>query len=442
MSQPMKAICWHGKQDMRLDTVPDPTIIEPTDAIIQITSTAICGSDLHLYDGYMPTMEAGDIVGHEPMGIVVETGSAVTKLKKGDRVVVPFTIACGHCWFCEHTFWSSCDNTNPNHKIAEEMMGHSPSGLFGYSQMLGGYAGGQAGYLRVPFADVGPIRIESDLPDEKVLFLSDIFPTGYMAAENAEIEPGATVAIWGCGPVSQFAIQSAWMFGAGRVIAIDNVPERLAMARTRGKAETLNFDEVDVHQSLMEMTHGRGPDRCIDGVGAEAHGGGIVSAVYDAAKAAVGLATDRPTALRVHQGGVEAVEDGEGSRFKVQGPRKAQGSRCKIQGPWTLGLGPFSHPIQPVTTFRHRRSHQRDRLQPIGRLGMDGIRQAVGQRTTHCRRVVVAVRQETDLPHEVGSRDRHHKVQPALLRDPVRDGVAFVGIEVRQRAATDQVFPV
>lgn len=294
----MKAICWHGKHDMRLDNVPDPAIQEATDAIIQVTSTAICGSDLHLYDGYMPTMEAGDIIGHEPMGVVVETGSAVTKLKKGDRVVVPFTIACGHCWFCEHTYWSCCDNTNPNHKIAEEAMGHSPSALFGYSHMLGGIPGGQAEYLRVPYADVGPIKIESDLPDEKVLFLSDIFPTGYMAAENAEIEPGDTVAIWGCGPVGQFAIQSAWMFGAGRVIAIDNVPERLELARINGKAEVLNFEDVDVFKTLMEMTSGRGPDRCIDSVGAEAHEGGSISAAYDATKAAVGLGTDRPTALR------------------------------------------------------------------------------------------------------------------------------------------------
>ncbi len=294
----MKAICWHGKSDMRLDTVPDPVIQEPTDAIIKITATAICGSDLHLYDGYTPLMEKGDIIGHEPMGIVVETGSAVTKLKKGDRVVVPFTIACGHCWFCEQTLFSCCDNTNPDHKVAEEMMGHSPSGLFGYSHMLGGYAGGQAEYLRVPHADVGPIKIESDIPDEKVLFLSDIFPTGYMGAENANIRPGDTVAVWGCGPVGQFTIQSAWMLGAGRVVAIDNVPERLEMARTHGRAEVINFDEVTPYDKLQEMTGGRGPDSCIDAVGAEAHGGGSIGAVVDKAKASVGLATDRPTALR------------------------------------------------------------------------------------------------------------------------------------------------
>ena len=294
----MKAICWHGKEDMRLDNVPDPTIQEPTDALIKITATAICGSDLHIYDGYQPTMEKGDVIGHEPMGVVVETGRAVTKLKKGDRVVVPFTIACGKCWFCEHTLFSSCDTTNPNHKMAEEAMGHSPAGLFGFSHLLGGYAGGQAEYLRVPHADVGPIKIESDLPDEKVLFLSDIFPTGYMAAENAQFAPGETVAVWGCGPVGQFAIQSAWMLGAGRVIAIDNVPERLAMAATHSKAETINFDQVTPYDRLQEMTGGRGPDSCIDAVGAEAHGGGSLGAVVDKAKASVGLATDRPTALR------------------------------------------------------------------------------------------------------------------------------------------------
>ena len=294
----MKAICWHGKEDMRLDNVPDPTIQEPTDAIVKITATAICGSDLHLYDGYMPMMEKGDVIGHEPMGVVVETGSAVTKLKKGDRVVVPFTIACGHCFFCERTLFSCCDNTNPNHKVAEEAMGHSPAGLFGYSHLLGGYPGGQAEYLRVPHADVGPIKIESGLPDEKVLFLSDIFPTGYMGAENANIQPGDTVAVWGCGPVGQFTIQSAWMLGAGRVIAIDNVPERLTMAQTHGRAEVINFDDVTPYDRLQELSGGRGPDSCIDAVGAEAPGGGSLGAVVDNATASGALGTDRPTALR------------------------------------------------------------------------------------------------------------------------------------------------
>jgi len=294
----MKALCWHGKSDVRVDNVPDPKIQDPRDVIVKITATAICGSDLHLFDGYQPTMEPGDILGHEPMGEVVEVGAAVTRLKKGDRVVVPFTIACGTCWFCEHTLFSLCDNTNPNAEVARQAMGQSPSGLFGFSHMLGGYAGGQAEYLRVPFADVGPIKIESSLKDEQVLFLSDIFPTGYMAAENAQIQPGDTVAIWGCGPVAQFAIQSAWMLGAGRVIAVDCVPERLEMARTHGKAETIDFSKEEVYDRLMEMTKGRGPDSCIDAVGAEAHGGGSIDAVLDKVKAAAHLATDRPHVLR------------------------------------------------------------------------------------------------------------------------------------------------
>jgi threonine dehydrogenase-like Zn-dependent dehydrogenase len=293
----MKALVWHGKEDVRCDNVPDPKIEQPTDVVVRITSTAICGSDLHLYDGLMPTMKSGDILGHEPMGIVEEVGPRVTKLKKGDRVVVPFTIACGRCWFCEQTLFSLCDNTNPNHQQAETAMGHSPSGLFGYSHMLGGYPGGQAEYLRVPYADVGPIKIESDLPDEKVLFLSDIYPTGYMAAENANIQPGDTVAIWGCGPVGQFVIRSAWMLGAGRVIAIDDVPERLVMARA-GKAETIDTSKENASERLKEMTKGRGPDSCVDAVGAEAHGTNPLEKVVDSAKMAVKLSTDRPGALR------------------------------------------------------------------------------------------------------------------------------------------------
>jgi threonine dehydrogenase-like Zn-dependent dehydrogenase len=294
----MKALCWHGHGDVRVDTVPDPKIEKPTDAIIRITSSGICGSDLHLYDGFMPTMKSGDILGHEPMGIVVEVGAEVKKLKKGDRVVVPFTIACGDCFFCHKTLYSSCDNSNPNAEMAKKMMGHSPSGLFGFSHLLGGFPGGQAEFLRVPYADVGPLKIESDLPDEKVLFLSDIFPTGYMAAENCGIEPDDTVAVWGCGPVAQFAIQSAWMFGAKRVIAIDRVPERLAMAREIGKAETINFDKDDVYDRLQEMTQGRGPDRCIDAVGCEAHATGSFDAVLDKVKTSVKLGTDRAHVLR------------------------------------------------------------------------------------------------------------------------------------------------
>ena len=290
----MKALVWHGKGDVRCDTVPDPTIENPGDMIVRITSTAICGSDLHLYDGYMPFMEEGDILGHEPMGEVMEVGSEVKNLKAGDRVVVPFTIACGTCFFCQKELYSCCDTTNRDAEKAAKLMGHAPAGLFGYSHITGHYPGGQAEYLRVPHADVGPIKIESSLPDEKVVFLSDIFPTGYMAAENCSIEPGDTVAIWGCGPVGQFAIRSAWMLGAGRVIAIDRVPERLAMAR-EGKAETINFDDVKVYDRLMELTNGRGPDRCIDAVGAEAQGSGSVDAIVDKANADAAPAGPAPT---------------------------------------------------------------------------------------------------------------------------------------------------
>ncbi|KRE13869.1 alcohol dehydrogenase [Bosea sp. Root381] len=294
----MKALCWHGKGDIRCETVPDPQIQDAGDVVIKVTACAICGSDLHVYDGYTPTMEAGDVLGHETMGEVVEVGRDVRNLKVGDRVVVPFNIACGDCFFCRKQLFSLCDRSNPNADQAKKAMGQSPSGLFGYSHMLGGFPGGQAEYLRVPYADVGPIKVPNGIPDEQVLFLSDIFPTGYMAAENAEIEEGDTVAVWGCGPVGQFAIQSAWMFGAGRVIAIDNVPERLALAASKGRAETINFDDVGVYDRLMEMTKGRGPDRCIDAVGAEAHGSGSFDAVIDKIKAATYLATDRPHALR------------------------------------------------------------------------------------------------------------------------------------------------
>ena len=293
----MKAVCWHGAHDVRVDTVPDPKILNPRDAIIKITSTAICGSDLHLYNGFIPTMESGDILGHEFMGEVVELGSAVKNVQIGDRVVVPFTISCGNCFFCQRDLWSLCDNSNPNGWIAEKMYGHSPAGLFGYSHMLGGYAGGQAEYARVPFADVGLFKIPDGLADDQVLFLTDIFPTGYMAAENCNIQPGDTVAVWGCGPVGQFAIKSAYMLGADRVIAIDRIPERLQMARDQAKAEVLNYEELDVGEALKEMTGGRGPDSCIDAVGMEAHGTDAM-AFYDKAKQAVRLETDRPTALR------------------------------------------------------------------------------------------------------------------------------------------------
>jgi threonine dehydrogenase-like Zn-dependent dehydrogenase len=294
----MKAVVWHGKEDVRVDTVPDPEIIDPTDVIVKITATAICGSDLHLFDGYQPTMEKGDILGHEPMGVVVEVGKEVKKLRKGDRVVVPFVIACGQCFFCKRGFFSCCDTTNPNKAMADKVMGHSPAGLFGFSHLLGGYAGGQAEYLRVPHADVGPQKIPDGLPDDQVLFLSDIFPTGWMAAENAEIEPGDTVAVWGGGPVGQMAIQSAWLQGAERVICIERVPERLEMARTAGKAEIINFDEEHVYERLQEMTKGIGPDRCIDAVGCEAHSHGSVDAVLDKVKKTIKLGTDRAHVLR------------------------------------------------------------------------------------------------------------------------------------------------
>jgi threonine dehydrogenase-like Zn-dependent dehydrogenase len=294
----MKAVCWHGANHVQVDTVPDPKIINPRDAIIKITSTAICGSDLHLYNGFIPTMEKGDILGHEFMGEVVELGSAVKNVKVGDRVVVPFTIACGNCFFCQRDLWSLCDNSNPNGWLAEKIMGHSPSGLFGYSHIFGGYAGGQAEYARVPFADVGLFKIPEGLTDEQVLFLTDVFPTGYMAAENCDIEPGDVVAVWGCGPVGQFSIRSARMLGAERIIAIDRIPERLQMAKEQSKAdEVLNYEEVNVGDALKEMTGGRGPDAVIDAVGLEAHGTDFI-AFYDQVKQAVRLEPDRPTALR------------------------------------------------------------------------------------------------------------------------------------------------
>jgi threonine dehydrogenase-like Zn-dependent dehydrogenase len=294
----MRALCWHGKEDIRVDTVPDPRIEDPRDIIVKISSTAICGSDLHIYGGFVPSMETGDIVGHEPMGEVVEVGRDVKALRRGDRVVVPFTISCGTCFFCRKQMFSLCDTSNPNADRAREAMGQSPAGLLGYSHLFGGFPGGQAQYLRVPFADVGPVKIPPGLRDEQVLFLSDIFPTGYMAAENAEIEPGETVAIWGCGPVGQLAIQSSWMLDAGRVIAIDRVPERLRMAEERGRAETINFEDGDVYERLMALTGGRGPDRCIDAVGTEAHGRGSVDAMFDKVKVAAYLGTDRPHVLR------------------------------------------------------------------------------------------------------------------------------------------------
>jgi threonine dehydrogenase-like Zn-dependent dehydrogenase len=293
----MKAVCWHGRNDMRVDTVPDPKIENPRDAIIRITATGICGSDLHLMAGAAPDMRSGDIVGHEPMGVVEELGSAVTNLRVGQRVVVPFTISCGGCFFCKKSLYSLCDESNPNAAEAAKIMGHSPAGLYGYTHMLGGFAGGQAEYLRVPYADVGPIVVPDNLADEQALFLSDIFPTGYMAAENCDIQPGETVAVWGCGPVAQFTIQSAWMLGASRVIAIDCVDERLEMARTIGRAEVINFEKNDVYDMLQEMTAGRGPDCCVDAVGAENHAASTLQSTIDDAKTAMYLGSDRPHVL-------------------------------------------------------------------------------------------------------------------------------------------------
>ncbi len=293
----MKALCWYGKNDVRVETVPDPQILNPRDAIVKITATAICGSDLHLYDGYIPTMEEGDILGHEFMGEVVELGSDVQNLKVGDRVVVPFPIACGNCFFCKRQLWSLCDNSNPNAWMAEQLWGYSPAGIYGYSHLVGGYAGGQAEYARVPFADVGPIKVPGTLSDEQVLFLSDIFPTAYMAAESCNIQSGDTVAVWGCGPVGLLTVKSAYLLGAERVIAIDRIPERLQIAREQCNAEVINFDEVEVLATLKEMTGGRGPDACIDAVGLEAHGASI-DALYDRVKAAALMETDRPHVLR------------------------------------------------------------------------------------------------------------------------------------------------
>ncbi|MHB1169976.1 MAG: zinc-dependent alcohol dehydrogenase [Longimicrobiales bacterium] len=294
----MKALTWHGRSDVRCESVPDPAIVDPTDAIVRITSTAICGSDLHLYDGFNPFMEKGDVLGHEPMGIVEEVGSEVRRLRPGDRVVVPFTISCGSCWACKRGLFSVCQTTNRNAELASKLLGHTTAGLFGYSHLTGGFAGGQAQYLRVPYADVGPIRIDSDLTDEQVLLLSDIFPTGWMAAENADIETGDTVAVWGAGPVGQLTIQSAWLMGAGRVIAIDRVPERLELARNAGRAETIDIRDASVYEALQEMTGGRGPDRCIDAVGLEAHGAGSIDAVYDKVKTMLFMETDRAHVIR------------------------------------------------------------------------------------------------------------------------------------------------
>ncbi len=293
----MKAACWFGTGKIRVEDVPEPKLLNPHDAIVKVSSTAICGSDLHLYDGFIPSMQAGDILGHEFMGEVVEIGPEVKNLKLGDRVVVPFPVSCGQCWFCQHELWSLCDNSNPNAWMAEALYGYSPAGIYGYSHLLGGYAGGQAEYVRVPFADVGPIKVPDSLSDDQVLFLSDIFPTGYMAAEHCNIHPGDTVAVWGCGPVGQLAIKSAYLLGAQRVIAMDRVPQRLEMASQQAKADVLNYDGADVVEALKEMTGGRGPDSCIDAVGLEADGH-TPGAIMDKVEQSMRLKFDRPHVLR------------------------------------------------------------------------------------------------------------------------------------------------
>ena len=293
----MKALCYHGKHDIRCDEVPDPSIEHPRDAIVRVTSCAICGSDLHLYDGFIPGMKAGDIMGHEFMGEVVEVGSENKKLKLGDRVVVPFTITCGECDQCRRGFFSVCERTNRNKEAADKAFGHTTAGLFGYTHLTGGYPGGQAEYVRVPYADVAPVKITNGLTDEQVLFLGDIFPTGWQAAVQCDIQPTDTVAIWGCGPVGQFCIRSAVLLGAKQIIAIDNVPERLSMAEA-GDAITINFDKESVIERLNDLTGGKGPEKCIDAVGMEAHATASLDSIYDRVKQAVMLESDRPHVLR------------------------------------------------------------------------------------------------------------------------------------------------
>ncbi|MGR6919068.1 zinc-dependent alcohol dehydrogenase [[Actinomadura] parvosata] len=307
----MKAVVWAGRNRLEVQDVPDPRILNARDAIVRVTSTAICGSDLHLVDGYIPTVKKGDVLGHEFMGEVVEVGPGVRDLRAGDRVVVPFPIACGACFACEDGLYSLCENSNPNAGLAEKLMGHAPAGIFGYSHMLGGFPGGQAEYVRVPFADVGPVKIDDDLTDEQVLFLSDIFPTGFMGAEMCDIKPGQTIAIWGAGPVGQLAAASAFLLGADRVIVIDRYPYRLERAQRTG-AEILDYEEVDVLDALRDMTGGRGPDACIDAVGMEAHHPTPAMYAYDRTKQAARMETERPYALReaimaCRNGGVVSV---------------------------------------------------------------------------------------------------------------------------------------
>ena len=354
----MRAVCWEGTGKIQVETVPDPIILNPRDAIIKVTTTAICGSDLHIYDGYIPTMERGDVLGHEFMGEVVEVGKDNARLKVGDRVVVPFTIACGRCYFCKEQLWSLCDNSNPNAWMAEKLYGYSASGLFGYSHMYGGYPGGQAEYARIPFADIGPLKVPDSLTDEQVLFLSDIFPTGYMAADNCHIKAGDTVAVWGCGPVGQFAIKSAYLLGAERVIAIDRIAERLELASSQGGAETLNYEAVDVLDALRDLTGGQGPDACIDAVGLEAHGT-TLDAWYDRAKTSMFLATDRPHALRqaisaCRKGGTVSIPGVYGGWLDKFPPRRRIRERTDAEDGADAHAQVHAHPPRAHRTRRNR----------------------------------------------------------------------------------------
>ena len=329
----MRALTWHGKNDIRCESVPDPKIEHGRDAIIKVTACAICGSDLHLFDGVMPSMEKGDVLGHETMGEVVEVGSENKKLKVGDRVVVPFTISCGECFFCKKGFFSGCERSNPNHKMAEKLWGHSPAGLFGYSHMLGGYAGGQAEYLRVPYADVGPIKVPQGLERRTGPLPSDIFPTGFMAADFCNLKGGETVAIWGCGPVGQFAIKSAFLLGAERVIAIDTVPERLALAQASG-AVTLDFKKEDIYDRIQELTDGRGADACIDAVGTEPDIGSGFDAVIDRSRSRRSWARTVPT-FCARRSTAAAISE----RYRLS----AYTAGCSTRFPWDRQSTAASH---------------------------------------------------------------------------------------------------
>ncbi|BAZ31016.1 alcohol dehydrogenase [Cylindrospermum sp. NIES-4074] len=351
----MKAVCWYGANDVRVETVPEPKILNPRDAIIKVTSTAICGSDLHIYGGYIPTMQKGDIIGHEFMGEVVEVGKGVNNLKIGDRVVVPSTIGCGHCHYCQRDQWSLCDNSNPNAWMEEKVYGFATSAIYGYSHAIGGYAGAQAEYVRVPFADVGVVKVPPDLPDEMLVFISDAIPTGYMGAELCNIKPGDIVAVWGCGAVGQFAMISAYMMGAQKVIAIDRFPERLEMAKKHAKAEVINYEETHVGDALKEMTGGRGPDACIDAVGLEAHGVGLED-FYDQTKQKLKLETDRPHVLREMM-----VACGKGGTLSIMG----------VYGGYVDKI-PFGAAMNKALTFRMGQMYGQKYMHLLLQLILDG----------------------------------------------------------------------